>query len=443
MRHFIAVAAVLCAGTLAGCGTGYILEMTPDGEGLRRSISLVSPNTGQPAGEQTRSEIAKPKTVVGRFVSSESDKIGGEGVYRHLTTSMGDMHIYSERFGGSDDLIDSLLPTLDAADDLIEAVDRWLAWQITAHPGRERLLAFVRDELRRDLRNVLVYFWLAQHADNRRGEEGMARVAAYLHERGYFDVDDLPAIFRAIQEFDAQGSASAHPVFALLQRFAARRMGVADDEPIPAALDFLSDSDRVNASLQAHRRHQIAQGELQPEADNDQDDESDPPTQVSVAAERVFDGMVSLNFSVAHLDATLAVKTEPVGTNGKWDAEAGQIVWSQLVLPDEKNMPALCWAVWADPDVAFQKLRFGKVVFQNDSLCQYVTWRKSLKASEAQQWDQFVTLLRPDDILVSRLTEFRFSSDPPRAAADSDEAQVKSYAATIIEDILAIVTDEE
>lgn len=420
-----------------------MLEMTPDGQGLRRLISRVATDTGQPAGTHVPPAIIMTETVAGRFVSGESDKIGGIGVYRDLNTSMGNMHIYAERFGGSHDLIDGLLETLDAADDLIEALGRWFAWQIAAQPGREELLAFVRDELRRDLRNVLVYAWLAQHAEGSRDEEGMARIAAYLHERGYFDVDDLPSIYRAMLEIDAQDSAGEHPVFALIQRFVARRMGIADDEPIPAALHFLSGSDRVNASLQAHRGYQIAQGELPPDADDDQDDESDAPTQVSAAAERVFDGLISLNLSADHLNATLAVKTEPVGTNGKWDAEAGQIVWSNLVRPNDKNMPAFCWAFWADPDVAFQELHFGKVVLQGDSLCGYVIWRKSLTASQAEQWDQFVALLRPDDSLVSRLTEFRFSSDPPRAAAESDEAQLKSYAATIIEEILAIVTEKQ
>jgi len=318
---------------------------------------------------------------------------------------------------------------------------------MAGQPGGEKLCAFIRDELRRDLRNVVVYVWLGHNAG--RGEEMMMRVATYLHERGYFEVGDLPAIFRGGQAFDEQDPAGRQRLFALIQRFAATRMGVPPDEPVPSSLDFLSDVDRANESLEAHRRHQIAQGELQSDAKGDKDAESDTQTQepsaeIQTATERILDGLVSISIGGDKLDATLALKTEPVWTNGTWDAETGQIVWSEVVLPNDKHMPAVCSAVWAEPDVAFQELHFGKVVLQGESLGEYVFWRKALTATQAEEWDQFLAVLRPNDTLVSQLIEFRFSSDPPFKAAEADEGepQTKSHAASIVKEIVAKVSSE-
>ena len=440
MRHSLAIGAVVLAGILAGCGTQYVLKMTPDGDELRRSISGAAPNEGQPD--------AKGHTVAGRFVHSESNPVGGAGVFERLETPMGSVHIYAERFRGSHDVIDSLSLTLDAVDDLIQALDRWITWQMASQPGSEKLRAFIRDGLRKDLRNVVVYLWLGQNAGGD-DEETIIRIAAYLHERGYFEVEDLPAIFRGAGAFDESDPAGEKDLFSLIQRFVATRMGVSPDEPIPSSLDFLSDVDSANESLEAHRRHQIATGELKPDADGDKDAKSDdhpqePSAEVQAAAERVMNGLVLFSFGSDKLDATLAVKTEPVLTNGEWDAEAGQIVWSGF-LPEDKQIPVFCSAVWAEPDAAFQELHFGKVALQGESLCEYVLWRKALTATQAREWDQFVAALRPDDALVSRLTEFRFSSDPPDDAAESDEAGPKrtSHAASVVGAILSTVTPED
>ena len=358
---------------------------------------------------------------------------------------MGSMRVYAERFRGSHDVIDNLLPTLDAADELIDALGRWLAWQMAEQQGGDELCAFVRDELRRDLRNAVVYLWLGKNAG--RDEEMMARVAAYLHERGYFEADDLPVLLGAAGAFEAQDPAGEQRLFALIQRFAATRMGVPADEPIPASLDFLASVATANESLEAHRLHQIAKGELRRYATDDKEAEpgaaaEEPPAEVEGAAQLLTDRLVSFSIGSDTLAATLAVKVEPVWTNGKWDEDAGEISWPDMVLPDDKAIPAFCSAVWSEPNAAFQELHFGMVVLQGGPLCEYVAWRKALTASQAEEWDRFIATLRPDDTLVARLTEFRFATDPPPDEAESDEPEAKGHAARIIKEILAVVTDE-
>jgi hypothetical protein len=66
------------------------------------------------------------------------------------------------------------------------------------------------------------------------GGEFVLRIGQYLAERGYLTPKDVPGLVRVAETGDLG------PFLRLAQRFVARKIGVRDDQPIPAKLAFLS-----------------------------------------------------------------------------------------------------------------------------------------------------------------------------------------------------------
>ena len=75
--------------------------------------------------------------------------------------------------------------------------------------------------------------------------EFLVRAGLYLCERGYFSSKDIPMLARAAVA-DDRG-----PLLQHVQRLLARKMGVADGQPLPVSLAFLGDQEKLKASLRS------------------------------------------------------------------------------------------------------------------------------------------------------------------------------------------------
>ena len=66
-------------------------------------------------------------------------------------------------------------------------------------------------------------------------EEFGVRFGQYLVERGYLRIEDLPMLFRIMENWNEQ------PLMVILQRFVAEKLGVLKSGPMPASVAMLAD----------------------------------------------------------------------------------------------------------------------------------------------------------------------------------------------------------
>ncbi len=458
MRRFfllLATAGILAA-VATGCGHNcYVVEITPEEDGIQRKLTCWYVDSEGRISALPDDELEKLAAVyggretpdsadkhvfAGRFGEKMPDDFGGAGSYTHWETPMGSTSAYIERFGGSDDLEAGRAKQRQAADQLADLVLAWLETELGDEPGFDRLKKFLDNDFRRDLKNLGLYGWVAmtvtppeeveESEEDGKGMEFAARVWQYLSERGYIRTADLPVIARAMAEEDPQR------VLQLVGRLVARRMGIADEDPIPAALTFLGDPEKLEKSLTdyvkttdaykqrlAQWKEEQKQVDREPQGPPDEDGpfrEDEPPKPEEVVGELVTDCFAIAIFPVGDsLEVKLACPVKPFSTNGRWKAKSEKVTWS-TEMSDINPLPAFCFAVWSVPDEAFQQKHFGQTVLADEALTGYTTWYRSLEGEEKNRWDRFVDRCTPGDDLVPAIRKFRFVEAPTDLAEDED-----------------------
>jgi hypothetical protein len=76
-----------------------------------------------------------------------------------------------------------------------------------------------------------------------------------------------------------------------------------------------------------------------------------------------------------------------------------------------------CYAAWSEPEAAFQKEHFGRVILRGDELMSYCLWRAGLPARRIAEWDAFLSSLRPEENIQTKLDAFHFSDEAKAAPA--------------------------
>lgn len=140
-------------------------------------------------------------------------------------------------------------------------------------------------------------------------------------------------------------------------------------------------------------------------------EEPQPLSVVSELAAETVGFSITLSGSHDTLRVKLFCGRKPHATNGQWDAAAGTVAWSKE-LSSRRPLPVVCFAAWTEPDEAFQRARFGRVLLADVPLMQYVTWYRALRSDERTEWDRFVAGLAPGPKLAADVKAFRFSTDP-------------------------------
>ena len=429
---------------LCGCDFNeYRIEMTPRGDRIERKLTVWRTGgvveAGKPLNREFPAEefaaIAKayPKQVAtddpnvhafaGNFGQKMPKGIGGDGSYVRMSTRMGSTSAYVERFRGDDDLFGQVDRQSKAIDETVDLLIGWFRAELPDDAGRKKLLAFMDTSLRKDLKNLAVYAWASRAAglykmpDTARGEF-LVRVLQYLMERKYFAPKDVPRVVRAFTEEFQKDSAGRFP--ALLQRMIADRMGVNPDEAIPDSLGFLSNAEKAQGSLRSHLRgtktyaRKLAGWKKQHDADAG----AEAPDPIALCFPELGTSMIPLPMggSPDMLEISLAAPVKPFEMNGTWDARAARVTWKDTLHADD-TLPTFCYALWAEPEGAFQKKHFGQVVLDGQYLAFHCAWRKGLTKAEGGEWDTFVDGLTGGKDVAAKLENFRFSTGAHAKAA--------------------------
>ena len=130
-------------------------------------------------------------------------------------------------------------------------------------------------------------------------------------------------------------------------------------------------------------------------------------------------------FSENKVEVRLACTNQPFATNGRFDEQTKQVVWSETIAGND-GLPTFFYASWSQPDEEYQQEHFGRIVLGPEALALYCTWRANLDQAQGKEWDTFVAGLKPGQDLEVRLKSFRFSSDQQKKADEekSDLAEM-------------------
>ncbi|EMI53546.1 hypothetical protein [Rhodopirellula sallentina] len=393
--------------------------MLPDGESMRRSLTVWSETVSDDAKASPlpRAEIdhfrqfyqpsdehfeGDKHTFVGLFEGEMPGDVGGAGSYERFESQLGSTSLYSERFRGEDDLQASMQKRNEAVDHLVELLHHWAGNEISDPETRERLLVFIDNDLRNDLKNIAAYCWthamLSDLDEQQVMQRLVVRVSQYLAERDYVAMQDAPKIFAALNSQDAQQYAE------VLHAAMVRKLGLPEGDTIA----ILGDSERLQSSLrESLRETSLYREELaryrKAHPQSDEDDDVDPlGLLLKYALEATLPrsgsewGVVKVN---------LRCGTEPYVTNGSWDDETRSVRWEESI--DDANLPALAFAGWSEPNERLQERCFGATVLSGERLAKYVLWYRGLSAAERENWDSFLDDLNPATA-PGRIEEFTF-----------------------------------
>jgi hypothetical protein len=408
MFKYICVSLVILSVLIVGCDEEqYSIEMKPYEEGVERTFVF----SGE-LSEQQRERLSAlyeeqldPCTFSGVFSESLPNDVGGAGFYLTFTSNMGGAFSYSERFRGDDDLNYPLENVQLLGDRVADFLIGWLEYELGDDPAFIVVREFCDYDLRYDVKNLLTYLWLSeilQRYGDTAAEEIKIRAKNYLLERGYLHPKEMEFF---IQRFNM----NTEEILQVMRRFIAEKLGYSCPHAIPDCLEFLSDSERAGASAKRYI-HSTASFEAAWEAKKrDQNDPQAEPPDVEVGDFIVGELDVPLfHGSSDKIEVRLTCNCRPFSTNGAWDDQSGQIVWSSSLASDNE-LGNLFYASWSEPNQTFQQEHFGCVMLSDKLLSEYCIWRAALDQSHAEEWDAFVLSLSPGEHLEWQVSDFRFS----------------------------------
>jgi hypothetical protein len=405
-------AIVLVCLLLVGCSspTVYQLAVSSDGEGVRRELTVSNGGEFEEMLRTIYGEGVVEDEGVLRYSSTFDavpQDVGGSGTWRRVTSPMGSVYFYAERFRGDDDLLGQVEARLLATDRVTDLLIAWFESEMGEDARWPGLRGFMDTQMRRDMKNLSLYVLELKREgveDEVWGPVYMARVGQYLIDRDYVEKDDLVEVMRTFLP-----SREEEPDD-LLQRVVARRMGIGDGEDIPGALGFLGLSEIEAGDSWAAFSESPAFTELV--------GGWDLPESVEVPGEGDLENVVLMTgLSAAGIEfeifsspdevhLSLACGSEPVATNGQWDAEAGVVRWEGLVR-ERYGLPLFFYACWGEADADYQAAHFGRVLFEGEVLAEVVMWYTGLSDESRARWDGFVESLDPGGDLLEQVEAAR------------------------------------
>jgi len=439
--RYLPVALAALALVVTGCPHNeYIVELKPQGATIQRTLTYSTGDTNElsaiaalyPAPGSTNANGGL--VIQGVFSNALPADVGGAGGYTYLPTNLGAAAFYEERFRGNDDLAGMAAKRARAADQMTDLLLGWSRAELRRESDYGKLRQFLDVDFRRDLKNLSDYWWEGQLVSNYKtnaNEEFIVRFGQYLSERGYLTIDDLPGLIREANSQDSKAMRQR------IQRLVARKMGVPDTDPLPARLAFLAEDATMEKSLtnylagtdlyQAKLKQWKQDVKLKPDTKR-----PEPGEEMDEAYKNLVD--FDLLGSPDHLTVELSLQAAPVHSNGQWDEMNNQEIWNTY-LGDEAHLPVACFAIWVQPDEAFQTAHLGKLALTGDDLTSYCLWRKGLDADRGGVWDAFVAGLQPGADLTNQLAAFRFP-DETKTTGTNKPSSLADLPRQLLEDAL-------
>lgn len=422
----------------AGCErNNYALRLTPQDGKLQRELKLTrttsdSKNpelrTAKPEelaelvktyGKELPGEVAGEHAFAKTYRGKAPDDIGNAGWYLKLESPLGHVHGYVEEFRGSDDWHTELQARLAALDQLAVHLTAWLKIELADDPKWPTLKKFLEEDFQKDLRNLGLYvFFHTIHLDgddSRENDQLAVYCAEYLARHEYLDPEQLPFLFRAVDDIERGESAR---ICGWVQDLLAKRMGYAKGKAPPQSFDFLADPEAMQKSLDNYLKTTKRFAELVKawEAKKLKDPAAPEPTPQDVVGEFLMEAFLpAFRLDPAdRLGVELAAGLKPYSTNGQWDSEAKVVRWRKQIPPRasaQHERQQLLFAFWSEPAEEVQRARFGRTLLDGEDLAQYCLWYQGLTPAERKEWDKFMGELRPTIPLVDRLDRFHFAKE--------------------------------
>lgn len=293
------------------------------------------------------------------------------------------------------------------------------------------------------------------------------RGLTYLALRGYFEPLDVPEIVAAFGGSNQYGTYA--PMADVGARAIARRMGLDEDAPLPYPLSelqaqphrylgsyeyFVSDSMAMRALvLRWGQKYPDFIAETKPEPVEPEAEKPAAPAPVVSSEPLLIEDIVlpegdlepiampaKIDFQGKYgpdrvdgtllmyilgaddasftfgdgLQASLRIPTEPLWTNAHV-VEGNRLEWAETfdgMTLYSNAMSTLFYAAWAEPDVDYQREKFGDLVLEGKALANYVAWHRQLKPHHAKEWDRFIGTFEPSAENIEKLRFFHFSDEP-------------------------------
>lgn len=386
----------------------YSIEMKPDGQVIERKLvcsSNFSREELKRIGQLYEKQI-NPNTFQGTFKGKLPNDIRGAGFYESIVTNMGNASIYTERFRGNDDLDEEINKMSLKVDQGIDFLTGWLEQELGNDPNFKNLKAFCHNQLKRDCKNIIYYFWLNSLVSEYKSdadEEYIARMMHYLLERGYLK----PAEVIALEKADSE-----QMILQIVRRLIAEKMGYPDSDTFTKNLEFLSDTDNIERSFERYIPTTDLYKQLWEAKKQQEDDPNvEPPDIEDVISELFFD--FELWPPVYKVELKLACDSEPFYTNGQWDANTSEVLWSGSI-EENSHFPLFFYNYWSSPDRKFQEEHFGRVILSKEELVEYCLWWQNLEQDKGKQWDSLLSSLKPGENLKEQVISFHFSDYKPK-----------------------------
>ena len=155
------------------------------------------------------------------------------------------------------------------------------------------------------------------------------------------------------------------PLLHRIQRLVARKMGVPDTAPVPAALAFLADQTTMQKSFDKYLagtdlyRAKLKQWE--------EDKKLKPDLKQPEPSEVLNDAIGNLiEFDLFgqpdHLAVRLSLPAPPLHSNGRWDKAHQQVIWESDIegRTNATHFPFFCYASWVQAERQIPKEAFWR-----------------------------------------------------------------------------------
>jgi len=330
------------------------------------------------------------------------------------------VNIYSERFRGDDNLNHTLEQAQLLADRMADFLIGWLEYELGDDPNFVNLKAFCNENLRPDLKNLIIYFWLSNILEEYKNgalEEMSMRLQHYAIERGYLSPKEMHLLTESFEDGQKQG-------LRLFRLLVTDKMGYSLPGMVAKRLVFLSDGKHVEESITRYIRTTDFFKRAWEDKKREENDPNAKPPEIDV--DDFIGHDIDFEFDIfswsdTKIEVKLACENEPFETNGKWDKEASQVVWRSSIAGNEE-LPTFFFASSSDPNRKYQEEHFGGIVLGDEALAEYCVWRQNLDEEKGKEWDTLILSLNPSEDLEKQLGSFRFSEDRQKQK-ESDEKE--------------------
>ena len=386
---------------------------------LPGSLLDARPATGHTLASRVRTRLTAaygPADARGRWRASfglrSPGALDGYGHIAREASPLGCVARYVERFGGTDDPEAKRVGRLAALDAWLAALrPHWLE-SVGDHPRRERLVAWMDHDLRRE-----ADAWFALRR----------QLYDSLWANGWTDVEGARAVLDAhLAERGCGTTEALEDPLAFARAFTRRELALAAGEPDPAGLERGALLEAVMTELKegapVERQPPTLPGDAGAYAVVAADDRGrEQAARETLALAYLRMGALLEPQQLAHCGGVdvcvyLHVPGAPVASDGVYDAERKVITWIRRVLP-APGPTTWMRASWPEPDVAAQTELWGAVRLKGEHLHRFVIAWSQLGAEDRVRGEELIADLRSSGHLIDRpmlvkRLELAIGSDP-------------------------------